>query len=167
MLWEYDSVFFPSEHRLLSHITIYIAFIKKRVCVLIASIEGRHASHVNCVIPDNYWLHKIGIPSKTSVIHNLLAYFTSFLVSIRSYDNGVTGGVTAMESFLNKFFPNVYLQEQNYTDKNSAYCKFDDQILQLFTSSLFIAGLIARWDSRLKLYVLLFAFIEVCQNYAV
>eukprot|EP00897_Mesotaenium_endlicherianum_P000680 jgi/Mesen1/10612/ME000088S10110 len=54
------------------------------------------------------------------------------------YDIGITG-VTSMSDFLHKFFPNV-LKEQAHA-KSNAYYKFDDQLLQLFTSSLFIAAL--------------------------
>ncbi|XP_043692595.1 sugar transport protein 13-like isoform X2 [Telopea speciosissima] len=58
------------------------------------------------------------------------------------YDVGVSGGVTSMDPFLKKFFPVVYRKTQ---DKNidSNYCKYDNQGLQLFTSSLYLAGLIA------------------------
>jgi MFS family permease len=47
-----------------------------------------------------------------------------------------------MPSFLNKFFPAVYSKTQD-KNLNSNYCKYDDQGLQLFTSSLYLAGLIA------------------------
>ncbi|RXH80393.1 hypothetical protein DVH24_041540 [Malus domestica] len=58
------------------------------------------------------------------------------------YDVGVSGGVTSMSPFLKKFFPVVYrrTQEQGI---NSNYCKYDNQGLQLFTSSLYLAGLTA------------------------
>ncbi|PKA49860.1 Sugar transport protein 13 [Apostasia shenzhenica] len=58
------------------------------------------------------------------------------------YDNGVTGGVTSMNDFLKKFFPNVY-RKKNEPGLESNYCKYDNQGLQLFTSSLYLAGLIA------------------------
>lgn len=57
------------------------------------------------------------------------------------YDIGISGGVTSMESFLKKFFPDVYKKES--TAKSSDYCKFDSQILTTFTSSLYIAGLVS------------------------
>ncbi|PIA50315.1 hypothetical protein AQUCO_01300810v1 [Aquilegia coerulea] len=61
---------------------------------------------------------------------------------IYGYDNGITGGVTSMEPFLRNFFPDIYSKMKN--DKNiSNYCKFDSQLLTLFTSSLYIAGLVA------------------------
>ncbi|PIA50316.1 hypothetical protein AQUCO_01300811v1 [Aquilegia coerulea] len=62
---------------------------------------------------------------------------------IYGYDNGITGGVTSMDPFLRKFFPEVYF-EMILNDKNiSNYCKFDSQLLTLFTSSLYISGLVA------------------------
>uniref|UniRef100_J3LIZ1 Major facilitator superfamily (MFS) profile domain-containing protein n=1 Tax=Oryza brachyantha TaxID=4533 RepID=J3LIZ1_ORYBR len=58
------------------------------------------------------------------------------------YDLGVSGGVTSMEPFLKKFFPDVYHQMKG--DKNvSNYCRFDSELLTVFTSSLYIAGLVA------------------------
>ncbi|KAI3880823.1 hypothetical protein MKX03_034724 [Papaver bracteatum] len=57
------------------------------------------------------------------------------------YDVGVSGGVTAMDDFLKKFFPVVYRQSKNAGGVNSNYCKYDNQGLQLFTSSLYLAGL--------------------------
>ncbi|KAF8401685.1 hypothetical protein HHK36_012631 [Tetracentron sinense] len=56
------------------------------------------------------------------------------------YDVGVSGGVTSMPDFLKKFFPVVYRKSQESGD-NSNYCKYDNQGLQLFTSSLYLAGL--------------------------
>ncbi|KAK6936883.1 Major facilitator, sugar transporter-like [Dillenia turbinata] len=61
---------------------------------------------------------------------------------IFGYDIGVSGGVTSMEPFLKKFFPEVYRRMTEDT-KISNYCKFDSQRLTSFTSSLYIAGLIA------------------------
>ena len=57
------------------------------------------------------------------------------------YDIGVTGGVVSMSQFLQKFFPDVYFKQQAPSTAKSAYCKFDSQILSLFTSSLFIAAI--------------------------
>ncbi|KAF5738630.1 sugar transport protein 13 [Tripterygium wilfordii] len=58
------------------------------------------------------------------------------------YDVGISGGVTSMPDFLKKFFPVVY-EKTNDPTINSNYCKYDNQGLQLFTSSLYLAGLIA------------------------
>ena len=47
-----------------------------------------------------------------------------------------------MPSFLKEFFPEVYRRtEQPVADSN--YCKYDNQNLQLFTSSLYLAALVA------------------------
>ncbi|PKU84602.1 Sugar carrier protein C [Dendrobium catenatum] len=58
------------------------------------------------------------------------------------YDVGISGGVTSMDSFLIKFFPTVYRKEKGETSTNQ-YCKFDSQVLTMFTSSLYLAALIA------------------------
>ncbi|XXG75811.1 hypothetical protein AAC387_Pa08g0306 [Persea americana] len=61
---------------------------------------------------------------------------------IFGYDIGISGGVTSMEPFLRKFFPEVYTRmKEDSTISN--YCKFDSQLLTAFTSSLYIAGLVA------------------------
>ncbi|VVB15177.1 unnamed protein product [Arabis nemorensis] len=59
------------------------------------------------------------------------------------YDVGVSGGVTSMPDFLKKFFPVVHRRVEAGVDLNSNYCKYDNQGLQLFTSSLYLAGLTA------------------------
>ncbi|CAI8585477.1 unnamed protein product [Vicia faba] len=59
------------------------------------------------------------------------------------YDLGITGGVTSMEPFLVKFFPGVYKQMKDESGHESQYCKFDNELLTLFTSSLYLAALIA------------------------
>ncbi|CAN6445816.1 unnamed protein product [Victoria cruziana] len=55
------------------------------------------------------------------------------------YDIGISGGVTSMDDFLIKFFPKVYQRKQKIIEDN--YCKYDNQYLQLFTSSLYMAAL--------------------------
>lgn len=47
-----------------------------------------------------------------------------------------------MEPFLKKFFPVVYRRTQE-GGHDSNYCKYDNQGLQMFTSSLYLAGLTA------------------------
>ena len=47
--------------------------------------------------------------------------------------------MTSNPGFLRSFFPSVYSQEQSA--ESSAWCKYDNQLLQLFTSSLFLAGI--------------------------
>ncbi|XP_077247132.1 sugar transport protein MST3-like [Tasmannia lanceolata] len=53
------------------------------------------------------------------------------------------GGVTSMDVFLEKFFPKVYRTMKESSIHENQYCKFDSQLLTSFTSSLYIAGLIA------------------------
>ncbi|THU64723.1 hypothetical protein C4D60_Mb01t29440 [Musa balbisiana] len=76
----------------------------------------------------------------------LFVFFTCLVASsgglIFGYDIGISGGVTAMDSFLEKFFPAVYGDQKQETITNQ-YCKFDSQTLALFTSSLYLAVLIA------------------------
>ncbi|KAK6137556.1 hypothetical protein DH2020_028698 [Rehmannia glutinosa] len=48
-----------------------------------------------------------------------------------------------MPQFLEKFFPEVYKKEQNMVAGTNQYCKFDDAILTMFTSSLYLAALFA------------------------
>ncbi|KAL2667222.1 hypothetical protein AAZV13_01G056900 [Glycine max] len=62
---------------------------------------------------------------------------------IFGYDHGVSGGVTSMDSFLKKFFPSVYEKESNVKPSSNQYCKFNSQILTLFTSSLYLSALAA------------------------
>ncbi|XP_078176080.1 sugar transport protein 8-like [Carex rostrata] len=57
------------------------------------------------------------------------------------YDIGISGGVTSMDDFLLKFFPAVYAKKHHVKENN--YCKYDNQFLQLFTSSLYLAALVA------------------------
>ncbi|CAA2992593.1 sugar transport 1-like [Olea europaea subsp. europaea] len=61
---------------------------------------------------------------------------------IFGYDIGISGGVTSMAPFLEKFFPSVYHKQMDDTSTNQ-YCKFDSQILTLFTSSLYLTALVA------------------------
>lgn len=71
-------------------------------------------------------------------------FFTCLVASsgglIFGYDIGISGGVTSMASFLKEFFPSVYAKAAANKDTNQ-YCKFDSQLLTLFTSSLYLAAL--------------------------
>ncbi|KAJ6769735.1 SOLUTE CARRIER FAMILY 2 FACILITATED GLUCOSE TRANSPORTER [Salix purpurea] len=60
---------------------------------------------------------------------------------IFGYDLGISGGVTAMPSFLRKFFPSVYRKQQ--ASITNQYCRYDSQTLTMFTSSLYLAALLA------------------------
>ncbi|KAL6507589.1 hypothetical protein OROGR_023784 [Orobanche gracilis] len=52
-----------------------------------------------------------------------------------------TGGVASMDGFLEKFFPTVYRNKMHAHENN--YCKYNNQGLAAFTSSLYLAGLLA------------------------
>lgn len=60
---------------------------------------------------------------------------------IFGYDVGISGGVTTMVPFLQKFFPDI-LRKSASTEVNM-YCVYDSQLLTLFTSSLYLAGLVS------------------------
>ncbi|KAK6945738.1 Major facilitator, sugar transporter-like, partial [Dillenia turbinata] len=60
---------------------------------------------------------------------------------IFGYDIGISGGVTSMEPFLQKFFPSVLKKMAEATPNQ--YCIFDSQLLTLFTSSFYLSGLVA------------------------
>ncbi|KAJ8772071.1 hypothetical protein K2173_027248 [Erythroxylum novogranatense] len=60
---------------------------------------------------------------------------------IFGYDIGITGGVTTMIPFLEKFFPSILRKAA--MAKTNIYCIYDSQVLTAFTSSLYIAGLAA------------------------
>ncbi|XP_010924558.2 sugar transport protein 14 [Elaeis guineensis] len=66
--------------------------------------------------------------------------------SLFGYDLGVSGGVTSMDDFLKEFFPSVYRRKQEHLNETD-YCKYDDQLLTLFTSSLYFAGLISTFGA--------------------
>ncbi|KAF6134366.1 hypothetical protein GIB67_005758 [Kingdonia uniflora] len=61
---------------------------------------------------------------------------------IFGYDIGISGGVTSMAPFLKKFFPKIYEQENDAHNSNQ-YCTFNNIKLTLFTSSLYLAALLA------------------------
>lgn len=61
--------------------------------------------------------------------------------SLFGYDIGISGGVTSMDGFLQHFFHGVYNKKKHARENN--YCKFNDQGLAAFTSSLYLAGLVA------------------------
>lgn len=61
--------------------------------------------------------------------------------SIFGYDIGISGGVTSMDEFLESFFHPVYIKKQHVHENN--YCKYNNQGLAAFTSSLYLAGLVA------------------------
>lgn len=77
-----------------------------------------------------------------STVYVVIVCFTAATGGLLfGYDLGISGGVSAMDDFLLKFFPKVYTQKNDASTDN--YCKFDSQLLTLFTSSLYFAGLFA------------------------
>ncbi|EES18290.2 hypothetical protein SORBI_3009G152800 [Sorghum bicolor] len=63
---------------------------------------------------------------------------------IFGYDIGVSGGVSSMDAFLERFFPEVYRRMKGGGgERVSNYCRFDSQLLTAFTSSLYVAGLVS------------------------
>ncbi|KAF4351465.1 hypothetical protein CsatB_015826 [Cannabis sativa] len=61
---------------------------------------------------------------------------------IFGYDIGISGGVTSMNPFLQKFFPSVY-RKKKAEESSNQYCQYDSQTLTMFTSSLYLAALIS------------------------
>ncbi|GAA0157606.1 secondary carrier transporter [Lithospermum erythrorhizon] len=61
--------------------------------------------------------------------------------SLFGYDIGISGGVTSMDEFLERFFYGVYIKKQHAHENN--YCKYNNQGLAAFTSSLYLTGLVA------------------------
>jgi len=72
----------------------------------------------------------------------LLAAFGGLMFG---YDIGISGGVTGMDDFLIKFFPKIHERKLHAAENN--YCKYDDQLLQLFTSSLYLAALVSSFGA--------------------
>jgi len=72
------------------------------------------------------------------VVCSVIAAFGGLMFG---YDIGISGGVTSMDDFLIKFFPVVYAKKHRAKENN--YCKYDNQYLQLFTSSLYLAAIVA------------------------
>ncbi|KAG8376050.1 hypothetical protein BUALT_Bualt09G0023300 [Buddleja alternifolia] len=66
--------------------------------------------------------------------------------SLFGYDLGVSGGVTSMDDFLKEFFPDIYRRKQEHLQETD-YCKYDNQILTLFTSSLYFAALVSTFGA--------------------
>ncbi|KAI4342936.1 hypothetical protein MLD38_027498 [Melastoma candidum] len=61
---------------------------------------------------------------------------------IFGYDIGISGGVSTMPSFLEKFFPAIRRDMTEGSSRNQ-YCQYDSQLLTMFISSSFLAALLA------------------------
>nr|GMD09444.1 sugar transport protein 8-like [Ipomoea batatas] len=80
------------------------------------------------------------VPAKLTgqvIICSIIAAFAGLMFG---YDIGISGGVTSMNEFVEKFFPDVYAKKHKVEEDN--YCKYDDQMLQLFTSSVYLAAVV-------------------------
>nr|GLL29500.1 sugar transport protein 2-like [Ipomoea trifida] len=80
------------------------------------------------------------VPAKLTgqvIICSIIAAFAGLMFG---YDIGISGGVTSMNEFVEKFFPDVYAKKHKIEEDN--YCKYDDQMLQLFTSSVYLAAVV-------------------------
>jgi MFS family permease len=55
----------------------------------------------------------------------------------------IVGGVSIMGDFLHKFYPRVYEAEAGRRHVYDNYCRYDDAALQLYTSCLYVAALMA------------------------
>ncbi|CAN1193092.1 Sugar transport protein 14 [Linum perenne] len=84
--------------------------------------------------------------------HKITAYFIFTCIigalggSLFGYDLGISGGVTSMDDFLKEFFPQVYRRKQAHLHETD-YCKYDDQLLTLFTSSLYFSALVSTFGA--------------------
>ncbi|KAI5423487.1 variant 2, Sugar transport protein 13, partial [Lathyrus oleraceus] len=74
-------------------------------------------------------------------VYFFLFFYKINIINIIDFFFVMIGGVTSMPPFLKKFFPAVYKKTVLEKEINSNYCKYDNQGLQLFTSSLYLAGL--------------------------
>ncbi|XP_022927581.1 sugar carrier protein C-like [Cucurbita moschata] len=86
--------------------------------------------------------------SKKAYPGNLTLYVTVTCIVaamgglIFGYDIGISGGVTSMDSFLEKFFPSVF-RKKHQKETTNQYCQYDSEALTLFTSSLYLAALLS------------------------
>lgn len=58
----------------------------------------------------------------------------------------MAGGVTSMDDFLLEFFPGIYRRKHQRLQETD-YCKYDNQILTLFTSSLYFSALVTTFGA--------------------
>uniref|UniRef100_A0A7N0ZU49 Major facilitator superfamily (MFS) profile domain-containing protein n=1 Tax=Kalanchoe fedtschenkoi TaxID=63787 RepID=A0A7N0ZU49_KALFE len=83
---------------------------------------------------------------KTTWYFVLACLVASLGGSLFGYDLGVSGRVTSMDDFLVDFFPDIYRRKQSHLNETD-YCKYDNQMLTLFTSSLYFAALVATFGA--------------------
>ncbi|KAK2377889.1 Sugar transport protein 14 [Trifolium repens] len=81
----------------------------------------------------------------TNIYYKLTCTLGAIGGALFGYDLGVSGGVTSMDDFLEKFFPEVYMRKHMHHNdqfETDGYCKYDDQLLTLFTSSLYFSAIL-------------------------
>lgn len=82
---------------------------------------------------------------KTTVAVIVIAMVAASGGLLFGFDNGILGGVIAHEGFAARFFG-------HHAAGNDPWCKFNDHMLQLFTSCLFLAGgfaaIVGSWTCR-------------------
>ncbi|KAL3727325.1 hypothetical protein ACJRO7_032113 [Eucalyptus globulus] len=83
------------------------------------------------------------------ILCEIIAAFGGFLLG---YEIGISIGLSSMDDFLMKFFMTMYDEKKRVQEDN--YCRYHNEFLQLFTSSLYIAALGAS-----------FAASEVCSKF--
>ncbi|KAJ7965708.1 Sugar transport protein [Quillaja saponaria] len=83
--------------------------------------------------------HVGGVNGKITASVMITCFVAASSGLIFGYDIGISGGVTTMVPFLHKFFPSVLRKIGEA--KTNFYCLYDSEVLTLFTSSLYIAGL--------------------------
>eukprot|EP00199_Chlamydomonas_sp_CCMP681_P000932 CAMPEP_0119105134 /NCGR_PEP_ID=MMETSP1180-20130426/3181_1 /TAXON_ID=3052 ORGANISM="Chlamydomonas cf sp, Strain CCMP681" /NCGR_SAMPLE_ID=MMETSP1180 /ASSEMBLY_ACC=CAM_ASM_000741 /LENGTH=526 /DNA_ID=CAMNT_0007090117 /DNA_START=128 /DNA_END=1708 /DNA_ORIENTATION=+ len=96
-----------------------------------------------------------GVASRSDQYHGTFTWrvvIAAFVAAcggmIFGWDIGVTGGVETFDSWKLRFFPHLL----DISPETSIYCKYNDALLQLFTSSLFLAGafsaLVGGWSTK-------------------
>lgn len=69
-------------------------------------------------------------------------YMQESLHCFSGFDGGITGGIAVMEPFAQEFFPGTLgLPDSNF------YCKYNNRLLQTFTSMMHFTGALAAFPS--------------------
>lgn len=63
------------------------------------------------------------------------------------YDLVIAGGISIMDDFLLKFYPGVH--RSKFSSTEDIYCKYNNHELQLFTSSLYLAAVLATFFANM------------------
>nr|GEV55137.1 sugar transport protein 14-like [Tanacetum cinerariifolium] len=121
---------------------------RRQMCVLFMCVFYPFVNHHNTTMAGGAMVDGKGGARAELYEHKITSYFVFACIfaalggSLFGYDLGVSGGVTSMDYFLKEFFPKIYRRKQEHL-KETDYCKYDNQILTLFTSSLYFAALVS------------------------